>query len=151
MNLRAAAATILCNVMNGVSLTEALSSINQPYSDARDQAFLQAVCYGVCRWYIRLDAVLRILLDKPLKANNQLPPFTLRVNQKKQTREAYLAELTKKQIDAFLIPETKMGICLKEPMDVRALPGFQNGEVSVQDGAAQLAAELLDVQKEHRV
>src|SRR5579872_4881000 len=71
MNLRAAAASILCEVMNGASLADALPKQFTKISDKRDQAFLQALCYGVCRWYFRLDAILKILLEKPLKTKDQ--------------------------------------------------------------------------------
>ncbi len=33
----------------------------------KDRAFIQALCYGVCRQYHRLDFILSQLLDKPLK------------------------------------------------------------------------------------
>jgi len=43
------------------------------------------------------------------------------------------------------------GILLETPSDVRALPGFADGWISVQDEAAQLAADLLDLAPGHRV
>jgi 16S rRNA (cytosine967-C5)-methyltransferase len=36
-----------------------------------------------------------------------------------------------------------MGIDLKRPLDAESLPGFVDGWVSIQDGAAQLSAELI--------
>src|SRR6185312_15949002 len=70
MNLRAAAADVINQVMSGASLADALPKQVNLFSDSRDQAFLQAVCYGVCRWYFRLDAMLKLLVDKPLKAKD---------------------------------------------------------------------------------
>jgi 16S rRNA (cytosine967-C5)-methyltransferase len=247
MNLRATAATILSEVLDGASLSEALPTCLSKVKDKRDQAFLQALCFGVCRWYFRLDAILQILLDKPVKAKdqdiyclllvglyqliemrvpahasiaetvdaakslkkiwakglvnavlrnyqrrsqevnqkiqqnlnavyayptwmiettqkdwpenwkdiliagNQHPPFSLRVNQKKITREKYIDKLMQQQIEVNPIVETQSGITLLAARDVNTLPDFFQGEVSVQDGAAQLAAELLSLSPKQRV
>lgn len=86
-----------------------------------------------------------------LQANDQHPPMTLRVNQKKISRDDYLKKLTQAGLDAEILPETTQGITLKKPCAVDALPSFSAGEVSVQDGAAQLAAELLDLQPSLRI
>jgi 16S rRNA (cytosine967-C5)-methyltransferase len=86
-----------------------------------------------------------------LQGNDERPPLSLRVNQRQVSREAYLALLSNKQISAAIIPETKCGIQLAEPTDIENLPHFFDGYVSVQDGAAQLAVELLEVQSGMRV
>ena len=86
-----------------------------------------------------------------LDSNNEHPPFALRVNQQRISREDYLAKLATDNIEAIAISETGSGILLAEAMDVELLPGFQNGDVSVQDGAAQLAAELLELEPGQRV
>lgn len=41
--------------------------------------------------------------------------------------------------------------CLEEPMDVKDLPGFLDGWVSVQDRSAQYAADLLDIKPGQRI
>jgi 16S rRNA (cytosine967-C5)-methyltransferase len=86
-----------------------------------------------------------------LEANNLHPPMSLRVNLKKTTRADYLALLAETSIGASPIPHTDAGIVLDQPMPADALPNFREGQVSVQDGGAQLAAELLDLQPGHRV
>ena len=78
-----------------------------------------------------------------MAANNEHPPFALRVNECKLPRTDYLQQLAEQSLEASLLPETRAGIVLSEATDVNNLPGFQLGLVSVQDGAAQLAAELL--------
>ncbi len=210
---------------------------------SKDKAFVQALCYGVCRQYHRLDFILNNLLDKPLKdmevkslllvglyqlnymrvkpyaavsesvlaarkkpwakalvnavlrnylrdkdnleakantvqsaalshpdwlirqleldwpdqaadclqANNQPPPMALRVNLKKISRESYLQRLAEKDIAASAVSYCRSAIILDNPVPVELLPGFNEGLVSVQDTAAQLAAELLDVRIGHRV
>lgn len=247
-DLRGAAAKIIFDVMiNGRSLADSLPEASKKFSNPRDRALLQAISYGVCRWFYRLDAITRVLLEKPLKdkdldvhalllvglyqladmripayaaiaetvaatkglgkiwakglvnavlreyqrnsdkfdsdlspeaffshprwmieklekitaneteletildANNEHPPFALRVNQQQISRAKYLEKLTEAGLRANNIPGTSAGIVLEDPVDVERLPGFAEGEVSVQDGAAQLAAELLMLEPGQRV
>lgn len=77
------------------------------------------------------------------EANNQPGPMALRINRRRGDREAYLARLVESGIDARLCTHSPDGLVLEKPCDVQALPGFAEGDVSVQDEAAQLAAELL--------
>ncbi|MCE8033857.1 MAG: 16S rRNA (cytosine(967)-C(5))-methyltransferase RsmB [Halomonas sp.] len=77
------------------------------------------------------------------EANNQPGPMTLRINRRHGDREAYLARLQVSGIEARLCAHSPDGLVLEKPCDVQALPGFAEGDVSVQDEAAQLAAELL--------
>lgn len=249
MKTRAAATSILFEVIkNGRSLSDALQEGLKNFPNApRDQAFIKAICYGVCRWYYPLNAIADLLIEKPLKEkdqdvhilvlvglyqlidmripdyaavgetvavtkkmkkiwaeklvngvlrqyqrvaaecdaeiqnnpvavyshpewlidaieacaperwesildeNNEHPPFALRVNTKHQSRAEYLQRLSESAIEASIIPETTAGIILETPIDVSSLPGFAEGDVSVQDGAAQLAAELLMVEAGQRV
>ena len=78
-----------------------------------------------------------------LDNNNQLPPLCLRVNQRHGTRDDYLKRLAEAGIEARPAPWSQHGIYLAERCDVTRLPGFADGDFSVQDEAAQLAAELL--------
>lgn len=243
MNVRALAAYVIADVLSGQSLSDCLPERLQQCKDPRDQALLQAICFGVCRFYFRLDFFLGKLLKHPLKKkdndirallliglyqlaemripdyaavsdtvdavkilkkiwaknlvnavlreylrraqelaetqktylpaeylhpiwliekikkiypdewmnilneNNQHPPFTLRVNLARTTRETYLKKLAAENISAYIIPEIKSGIVLETPHPVEALPGFAEGDVSVQDAGAQFAAELLEVKR----
>ena len=244
MNTRLIAALVLSRVMqDGQSLTAALDKALQTVESSKDRAFIQALCYGVCRQYHRLDFILNQLLDKPLKdtdvkalalvglyqlkfmrvkshaavsetvlatrkkpwakslinavlrtylreqeglenkadkfqvaalshpewlikqieqdwpeqaqkillENNQQPPMALRVNLSRTSRDHYLQALMDKDIAAVAVSFCPSAIMLDKPVPVDLLPGFAEGLVSVQDAAAQLAAELLDVQPGHRV
>ena len=82
-------------------------------------------------------------------ANNAHPPFTLRVNARSMSREAYFEHLHQANIAAIATPYTKYGITLA--IDVQQLPGFTQGWIAVQYGAAQLAAQLLDIPAGARV
>ena len=97
-------------------------------------------------WFIeRLQADWPDDRDAILTANNARPPFSLRVNQRRVTRDEYLDELTARSIEAVPLPHVDTGLMLKRPVPVEQLPGFSEGVVSVQDGAAQLAAGLLSL------
>lgn len=76
-----------------------------------------------------------------LAANNQQAPMTLRVNQRRSTASAYVARLAEAGLAATVVGP--QAIRLAEPCAVERLPGFAQGDVSVQDAAAQWAAPLL--------
>ncbi len=76
-------------------------------------------------------------------ANNDRAPMALRVNLSHVERDAYQARLHEAGLASTPIPYTDTGLQLTDPCDVERLPGFADGDVSVQDGAAQLAAPLL--------
>ena len=86
-----------------------------------------------------------------LHAANQRPPMTLRVNARRGTAARYVEHLAQHGIVAHLqrLPGSASAgiedhaVVLAEPRAVWQLPGFADGEVSVQDAAAQLAAPLL--------
>ncbi|MEW6354141.1 MAG: 16S rRNA (cytosine(967)-C(5))-methyltransferase RsmB [Pseudomonadota bacterium] len=243
---RALAATVLTQVLtHGRSLDWALAQHLPKLPDAGERALAQELCYGVLRWHLRLDALARRLLHKPMqdqilyallllglyqlmytriaphaavnltvaaaqalqkpwakgvinaclrgyqrdaarfiaeldaedvtatahpqwlldalkadwpqqwpdivRANNERPPLSLRVNARKTTRALYLEELAQAGIHATELPYTTHGVRIEKPVPVEALPGWAAGRVSVQDGAAQQAAPLLDAQPGERV
>jgi len=244
---RLAAARALTAVMAGkASLGSSLPTQLKEVA-ARDQALVQELAFGTARWYTRLDALTRDLLNKPMKAadldlqalllvglyqllylrvpahaaiaatvecatemgkpwakgmlnavlrrvqresaellaivdqspservshpgwlfkrlqrawpeqldaithaNNLHPPMTLRVNQQQVSRDDYLLALHNAGIAATACNFSTLGIQLAQACDVLQLPGFAQGQVSVQDEAAQLAAPLLDLQPGQRV
>ena len=84
-----------------------------------------------------------------LAANNIPAPLTLRTNRLKQTREKLAAIIGDENIE--LIQSNTSGIRLLKNQDVESINGYHEGHFSVQDEAAQLAAELLDLDANHRV
>ena len=244
MNTRLIAARVLSRVLqDGQSLTAALDFALPAVESAKDRAFIQALCYGVCRAYHRLDFILSELLDKPLKdqevkalalvglyqlkymrvkphaavsetvlatrkkpwakalinallrsylrdqdsleqkadnnhcaavshpdwlirkieqdwpgqaqnillANNRQPPMSLRVNLSRVSLDHYLQQLIGLDIAAMTVDFCPSALILDKPVAVDLLPGFADGLVSVQDVAAQLAADLLAVRAGQRV
>jgi len=79
-----------------------------------------------------------------LAANNARPPFCLRVNTRRTTRDEYLARLREAEFTPAATDLSPDGIRLAQACDVYALPGFAAGHVSVQDEAAQLCGLLFD-------
>jgi len=79
-----------------------------------------------------------------LAESNKRAPMTLRVNLTHQSREEYLAKLTKLDIEAKIVDGVETAISLANPQNVFELPGFADGDSSVQDAAAQGASILLD-------
>ncbi len=242
MNVRAAAAKVIFQVVDqGQSLSAALPLAQQDVAP-RDQALLQEICYGVLRWLPRLESTTQALMDKPLKgkqrvfhhlilvgiyqlsqmripahaavaetvdatktlkkpqlrglvnailrnyqrqqealdakavshdagrfghpswllkllksayptqwesildANNTKAPMWLRVNRHHHDRDSYKALLDEQGIETEAHPEAADALRLLKPRDVTGLPGFEEGWVSVQDGAAQLSVDYLDPQ-----
>ncbi|MBS7662741.1 16S rRNA (cytosine(967)-C(5))-methyltransferase RsmB [Pseudomonas lalucatii] len=84
-------------------------------------------------------------------ANNAHPPLILRVNRRHGSRDQYLEELRAAGFAAEPCAYSRDGIRLVQACDVTSLPGFAAGRVSVQDEAAQLAAELLELAPGQRV
>ena len=82
--------------------------------------------------------------EQILQANNQRPAFWLRVNQRQYELAQYQSMLTAAEIefDEEAATATSLGqaIKLEQGIDVRTLPGFEDGAVSVQDAGAQLCA-----------
>ena len=81
--------------------------------------------------------------EQIFSANNEQPPMVLRVNKRKTTRDNYLALLADNKINAKAGSLVTSSIVLNSPCPVDQLPGFDDGWVSVQDEASQLAAYLL--------
>ena len=90
-----------------------------------------------------------------VEANNQRPAFWLRVNQMQYSALQYQKLLADEGV-AFDAENNFAALAghaikLEQGVDVRLLPGFAEGAVSVQDVGAQLAAALLDAAGDKRV
>ncbi len=87
--------------------------------------------------------------ESVLQAGQRRPPMTLRVNLRRGTVGQYQERLAAAGRGARQIGPA--ALILDEPCEVGELPGFEHGDVSVQDLAAQLAAPLLGAQAGERV
>jgi len=84
-------------------------------------------------------------------ANNARAALHLRVNRLQTSRDTYLQKLQQTGLQASAHALSDAAITLAQPLDVTALPGYQQGEFAVQDAGAQLAAVLLDARPGQRV
>ena len=87
--------------------------------------------------------------EHALLEDNQSPPMCLRVNRRRTTVEDYAARLGELGIAAR--PVGTEALLLEQPLPVQRLPGFVDGEVSVQDAGAQRAAHCLELEEGQRV
>lgn len=234
-------------VFDGVSLRKALADANPRIGDPRDRALLAASLFEASRWWLRYDAAVASLTEKPLPprarevrallavglaqlaalgladyavvascveaaralgqpqyaglvnallrrwvreraaletrldadvvsasshprwlieairhdwpeqaeailaANNREASLTLRVNRRRARREELLQRLHAAQIEAVAPEDLSDAIVLAASADVTRLPGYAEGAFSVQDGAAQRVADLLDLADGQRV
>ena len=124
---------------------------------------------AVLRRFVReRDSLLRLLQDDPVATWNhpawwvrlvqqdwpdhwaellaqahRHPPMSLRVNRRHGTPAGYAARLAEAGLAAETVPGWDDALVLARPCPVERLPGFAQGDVSVQDLAAQRAAPLL--------
>lgn len=112
----------------------------------------KAAHYAHPQWWVtKLKQVWPQDWQSILEQNNLLPPFTLRVNLQHYSASAYVELLQQNDIEASTHTRVNTAITLTNPVTVDQLPGFNEGKVSVQDAAAQLAATLLDPQAGERI
>jgi len=92
-------------------------------------------------WIARLKGDWPAQWQAILDADNQRAPMTLRVNARHASTAAYAARLAGQGMACRIVGP--QALVLDQPCPVTLLPGFGQGDVSVQDAAAQLAAPLL--------
>lgn len=245
---RALAAQALADIaLRGTSLREAMEQRAPKLRDPRDRALLMALLSDGARWWLRFDAALDRLMDKPLRRkepevhallvlglvqleilglqdyaavaatveatraldrprlaglvnavlrrwqreradllaaldaqpqtryamppwlvktintdwpqqadavfadSNREPPLMLRANRRRTTRAILLEQLRTAGYTAEPHAWLADGIVLPHSSDVTRMPGFAEGWFAVQDGAAQVAADVADVQDGQRV
>lgn len=102
------------------------------------------------RWWIELvrrayPAQWSAVLD----AGNTHPPMSLRVNRRRCSVEEYERKLRADGMAWHRVGD--QGLLLERAVPVERLPGFAEGEVSVQDAGAQRAARCLELAAGQRV
>lgn len=106
--------------------------------------------YGHPAWWL---AALRAAYPEQWReiaeAGNTRPPMAVRVNRRRIGRDAWLSGVQALQPGASA--RCRDGVLLEWPLPVERLPGFGEGQVSVQDLGAQRAAELLAPEPGSRV
>ncbi|MGL1957243.1 MAG: 16S rRNA (cytosine(967)-C(5))-methyltransferase RsmB [Colwellia sp.] len=112
-----------------------------------NEACVDAVKYNHPGWFIKkLQQGYPEQWQQILIANQNKPPMWLRVNQQHHSNNEYQQLLSDSTIAIASVESRSQAIELTKPTDINKLPGFEQGWVSIQDGAAQQAARLLDCQ-----
>ena len=110
----------------------------------------QTVRYNLPAWWIeRLRSEYPDDWSQVADTQQQMPPLVLRVNPMQSTVDDYMVRLT--QLGLSTTRVGKHAVWLHQPRPVAGIPGFSDGDVSVQDGGAQLAAPWLDAKPGMRV
>jgi 16S rRNA (cytosine967-C5)-methyltransferase len=81
----------------------------------------------------------------------QEAPLWLRVNRRRGSRDGYLERLREAGIQAVIEDRLPDALKLDSAVPVAELPGFDAGDVSVQDGSAQAVADALAPSPDARV
>ncbi|MFC5438593.1 16S rRNA (cytosine(967)-C(5))-methyltransferase RsmB [Rhodanobacter ginsenosidimutans] len=89
--------------------------------------------------------------DAVMAADNREPPLMLRVNRQRSERPALIEQLQAAGYAASAHPWLSDALVLPHSTDVTRMPGFEDGFFAVQDGAAQVAADLADLRDGLRV
>ena len=104
------------------------------------------------QWLVdAIEAAWPARAESVLNANNGHPPMVVRVDLSRTSVSDFIAELSAAGVGAKAVPWVASAVELAQAVPVSELPGFEDGKVSVQDAAAQLAAPLLDARPGMRV
>jgi len=131
------------SLINGV-----LRNLQRQHQELREKMPTKGpMTYCHPKWFIkRVTQAYPKQWQQIVQANNQRSPMWLRNNAKSQTRAQYLETLAELEIEASAGALGDNSILLAEPIPVHKLPDFDSGACSVQDAAAQQAAEILGAQ-----
>jgi 16S rRNA (cytosine967-C5)-methyltransferase len=100
-------------------------------------------------WVKRLRRDFGPEAERILDTGNRHPPMTLRVNIQHGGIDDYIRRLQQAGLEARRLDNN--ALLLAQPVPVDRLPGFGDGDVSVQDAGAQCVAPLLDIRAGMRV
>ena len=71
-SVRAHAAEVIDALQNQQSNLDVLIRKHTKILTENDKKFLRSICYGICREWFHLEEIESQLLDKPLKARDQI-------------------------------------------------------------------------------
>lgn len=86
-----------------------------------------------------------------LAAGNERAPMHVRINRRRGTRQDFSQHCLDSELGMEPTCYCDDGLTLAAAMAAERLPGFAEGHVSIQDGAAQLAADLMAPENGERI
>jgi len=140
---------------------EAAEALNKPWAKGLMNACLrrfqreskqlqQALQQDEAQHALPVDWLEQLQQDWPRRwpaiasASHAEPPMWLRVNRRQTTRKDFMAALQQANIEASTGASAD-AVRIHKPCSVHDIPGFKQGWFAVQDAAAQLAVEALDL------
>ena len=124
-----------------------LNACLRRYLRERDDLLAEVALDPVAEHNHPLWWIERVQHDHPehwraiLAANNQAAPMALRVNPRRTTPSQLQTALSEQGVQST--PWGDHGLVLDKALPVQRIPGFEQGDCSVQDAAAQWAGRLL--------
>ena len=129
-----------------------INAVLRRFLREQDALVAQALQQPVARhqhpgwWIDQLQKDWPALAGALMAAANQAPPMVLRINARRGTAAGYLQRLAAAGLSAQPVADPAFGgqaLVLDQACPVHLLPGFADGDVSVQDLSAQRAGPLL--------
>ncbi|WP_245960795.1 16S rRNA (cytosine(967)-C(5))-methyltransferase RsmB [Wenzhouxiangella sediminis] len=151
------AAVAAARCLRGQRLTGLVNGVLRAFGRRRGELLASlpdtpVLRFGYPGWLIkRVESDYGDAAPGILAAGNEPPPLWLRVNRRRIARDDYRELLERAGIEADAPAGFPDALRLAERAAISALPGFEDGLVSVQDGAAQFAADYLDLRDGQRV
>ncbi len=124
-----------------------VNAVLRRFERERETLIAQASASPVAQWNHPAWWIEQLQQDWPeqwqalLQANQMAAPMMLRVNLRHGSQAQYQARLNEAGLHASAFGPA--GLVLTDAVGVNRLPGFAEGDVSVQDASAQLAGDLL--------
>lgn len=135
---------------NGVlrAIARSIDDLPKLSCDTKEEYY--SIFYSHPKWLVELFAAQFGLKDTQglLKANNEIAPVVLRVNTLRANCGDVLSALRQASVDAQAHPQIPNCIFCFNAGKVEAMELFQNGSVTVQDGASQFCVSVLDPKPE---
>lgn len=132
-------------IVNGVlrNILRNITNIRYPAKD-ENVVLYDSIVYAHPQWMVRRyhDRFGAQQAEQLLQANNQRPMLTLRVNTLATDRATVERELTEADIKFEQSPIHPNSLLINSLREIRNLPLFEEGHVSVQDASASLAVQL---------
>lgn len=146
-----------CSLLGHESARGLVNAILRNYQRSRDtlESTLPDSPAVHCSWPDWMAEAIRC--DWPnqwqqiLAISNMPPPMTLRINRRRISLPRMREQLVRRGASSIPVPIAPDALRLELPCPVVRIPGFADGDASVQDASAQLAAPLLAARPGMRV
>lgn len=132
--------------VNAVLRNVARSNKEFEYPDKSDIVNYLSVKYSHPEWMVRqwVERFGEEFTEGLLKSNNEIPPFSARVNTCKTSVEEFIEELSSQGFDVRKGRYVEEAVIIDNPSSVLKSEAFNKGLFQVQDESSMLVAKVLD-------